>query len=633
MMGARRWQSPAAEEDAGAGGAGGPSRRPPRRGLHRASPYGLGPRRWLPKLPVASRIFPSLSRGHAATDNNQLDQHESLEVAHEMQNQSTELNTNSTAANNKANLLLEGGCRNRNVGSGLAEIENIIKQSYFSKRLIEIMRSRTPDICNEDQRVSRTSTKGFEVSPFPDKWSTPAKQMDIQSPSRIDFFTPSNVLDVASSPIELAKAYMEAQTSASVHESQKRKFRALSHGVEMDNSSSKFFPIVATDTPVRWPGSVVRNYPSYLTPQSNKGRTLPLTSSRTAYTGSLFPRYNKTGNHDAYNNSSGQPQLSTPLPGGSKATFEDKMASIDGIPGVQPSTYSKGAYGDTVGATTTFFTKEGSAAKMYIGSNLQGAHGKGTMESGSTPGCVSMVDNISHSKYAALSVHPKSSKTAHKILQHLERTIPSPTAKSLEPRQTSAKRTFPSVVTNIQHKGPDSITRNSHRPSSINDSGSAQQEISDANKVLAPPRSSNAVKSSPKIQNSGSNSEITEMPSSENPQKSDSASASASAAEVLDASTSNGFTFTFPVPKTSFSLPEPPATPTLPVLPSILPADIADMPKFTFGSTSAANNLLFSFNLASSSHSADEAAPTFKLGSDKKRELSFDVVGKDAVCC
>ena len=70
-MDARRWQSPAAaaaaaeaaEEDAGGGGGGGPSRRPPRRGVHRASPYGFGPRRWLPKLPVSCRIFPG---DHAA---------------------------------------------------------------------------------------------------------------------------------------------------------------------------------------------------------------------------------------------------------------------------------------------------------------------------------------------------------------------------------------------------------------------------------------------------------------------------------------------------------------------------------------------------------------------------------------
>lgn len=76
MDGGRRWQSPAAAaaaegEDAaggyGVGGAGGPSRRPPRRGLNRASPYGTAaPRRLLPTLPVASRIFPSVAQDHAA---------------------------------------------------------------------------------------------------------------------------------------------------------------------------------------------------------------------------------------------------------------------------------------------------------------------------------------------------------------------------------------------------------------------------------------------------------------------------------------------------------------------------------------------------------------------------------------
>lgn len=72
-MDSRRWQSPAAaaaaaeaaEEDTG--GAGGPSRRPARRGIHRASPYAGGPRRWLPRIPVASRIFPTIPRDRASS--------------------------------------------------------------------------------------------------------------------------------------------------------------------------------------------------------------------------------------------------------------------------------------------------------------------------------------------------------------------------------------------------------------------------------------------------------------------------------------------------------------------------------------------------------------------------------------
>lgn len=94
---------------------------------------------------------------------------------------------------------------------------------------------------------------------------------------------------VGSSPIEIAKAFMEAQTSASVHESQKRKFRALSHGVEVENSTPKI-PKVATDSSLCWPGSVVRGYSNYLTPQSNKGRTRLQPLSRTPYSGSVFPR-------------------------------------------------------------------------------------------------------------------------------------------------------------------------------------------------------------------------------------------------------------------------------------------------------------------------------------------------------
>ena len=96
--------------------------------------------------------------------------------------------------------------------------------------------------------------------------------------------------DIGSSPIEIAKAFMEAQTSASVHEYKKRKFRALSHGVEDDNSTSEVFPTITTDSSVCLPGSVVRGCPNYLTPQSNKGRTLPQPLSRTPYNRSVFRR-------------------------------------------------------------------------------------------------------------------------------------------------------------------------------------------------------------------------------------------------------------------------------------------------------------------------------------------------------
>ncbi|KQK17743.1 uncharacterized protein LOC100837239 isoform X2 [Brachypodium distachyon] len=632
-MDARLWQSPeaaaaaaeAAEEDAG-GGAGGPSRRPPRRGLHRASPYGLGTRRWLPKLPVASRIFPSVSRDHTASDNDQMDQCEPIEATQE--SESAEPNTNSTA--NAVESL--GMYINPNDDSVLAKIEKIIKQKHFSRdeteRLIEIMRSRTPDLYDEDQIAPKSSAKVVDATPFRNKLLTPAKPVDLQSTQGTDVFTQSNVHDVTSSPIELAKAYMEAQTSATVHESQKRKFRALSHGVDIENSASKIFPKVAVDSPVRWPGSVVRDYPHYLTPQSNKGRTLPPASSRSPYTGSVFRRsVKKTGHLDTYNNSSGRSQISTPFPVGSKAMMEDKMASTGGILGMQPSTSSERAYAETVG-TTTFFPSDGSAAMKNLAFSLEGYHGKGTIGSGSTLGRMSEVDNIS--KRAAVSVHPKSSQTAHKILQHLERTIPSPTTKPLELRQT-AKRTGPSVVISSQYKVPDSITSNGLRQSSINECGSGYQAVSDAKKVQEPPSSSKRGESPLKIHSYRANTEIGEITSSRDPPKTDLAPAPAPV--VLDKSANNGFMFTFPVTKTSVSPPEPPPTPSFSSPPDrSLPADIQDIPKFTFGSSSSTDRLIFSVDSASGSAIADETVPIFKFGSDRKRELSFDVAGKDAVC-
>jgi len=541
-----------------------------------------------------------------------------------LQRQSTEPNTNAAVVgpamhmSNKSNLLLEGD-RNPSHGNALADIENIINQRHFTRdeteHLIEIMRSRTPDLSFEEQRAPGSTAKGFETTPF----STPAKLIDPQSSWGTDVLPSSNVLTVGCSPIEIAKAYMEAQTSASVHESQKRKFRALSHGVETENSTSKLFPKVATDSSVRWPGSVVRDYPNYLTPQSNKGRTLPQPLSHTPYSGSVFQRSIKNSRHgDTYNNFSGQSQLSTPFSVGSKTILEDKLASTSGSMVQSP----RGQI-DVFGSTTSFFPREGSAAKKNIAFNLQEPDGKGTIESRAASRRALAVDNISRD--ASVSVHPKSSETAFKILQHLDRTIPSPTLKPLELRQTLAKRNASSVATNRQIKGPDFSIGNG-RPSVINESGNL--ETAHAKKV--PPSSPSVEESSQKIQSIGANFEVCEARTSQQPLVSD--LTSTSTAEDSDKSTTKGFTFTFPVPKAPSSLFEPPPTPTLASPPRTLPVTTEDIPKFSFGSSSTTNKLVFSFGSTSASLGADGSVPTFKLGSDKKRELCFDIAGKDAVC-
>jgi hypothetical protein len=567
-----------------------------------------------------------MPRDGAPADNNLEVHRESLDAIPERQ--STEPNTNAAVVgpamhmSNKSNLLLEGD-RHPSHGNGLADIENMINQRHFTRdeteHLIEIMRSRTPDLSFEDQRAPGSTSKVFETTPF----STPAKLIDPQSSWGTDALPPSNVLNIGCSPIEIAKAFMEAQTSASVHESQKRKFRALSHGVETENSTSKLFRKVATDSSVRWPGSVVQDYPNYLTPQSNKGRTLPQPLSRTPYNGSVFRRSIKNSRHgDTYNNSSGQSQFSTPFSVGSKTILEDKLASTSGSMVQSPSS-SRGQI-DVFGSTTSFFPREGSAAKKNIAFNLQEPDGKGTIESRAASRRALAVDNISRG--ASVSVHPKSSETAFKILQHLDRTIPSPTLKPLELRQTLAKRNASSVATNRQFKGPDFSIGMGHRQSGINESGTTNLETADAKKV--PPSSPSVEESSQKIQSSGANSEVPETRTSQQPLESD--LTSISAAEVSDKSTSKGFTFTFPVPKPPSSLFEPPPTPTLASPPRTLPVTIEDIPKFSFGSTT--NKLVFSFDSTSSSLGADGSVPTFKFGSDEKRELCFDIAGKDAVC-
>jgi hypothetical protein len=61
-------------------------------------------------------------------------------------------------------------------------------------------------------------------------------------------------------------------------------FESWSWGWQYD---TKVFPTITTDCSICCPGLVVRGYPKYLTPQSNKGKTLPQPLSRTPYTSSV----------------------------------------------------------------------------------------------------------------------------------------------------------------------------------------------------------------------------------------------------------------------------------------------------------------------------------------------------------
>ena len=115
--------------------------------------------------------------------------------------------------------------------------------------------------------------------------------------------------------------------------------------------------------------------------------------------------------------------------------------------------------------------REGSATMKNVAFKLQGSDGKSMTESRVTFGHASGVDSIS--KGASVSVHPKSSETAFKILKQLDRTIPSPTSKPLGLRQTLANRNT-SVATNGQIEGPDFSIDNGNKQSSINESGSAK---------------------------------------------------------------------------------------------------------------------------------------------------------------
>ncbi|THU61031.1 hypothetical protein C4D60_Mb07t18990 [Musa balbisiana] len=417
-----------------------------------------------------------------------------------------------------------------------------------SNCLMKLLLSRTRDLSHDDRPAAGFVTKADGTlnlkAPRKSAQSVVLLEQRI-TPKPLEASEMRVAHDVGSSPIEIAKAYMEALANESNHNSHDGRLEL--EKATFDNCASASDMSYSSDVklPICWPGAFVESNYRYRTPQTPRTKV-----------------------PEKYNESTPSKEFGTSNLANfclmSSATSNDKNLS---------SPLGMISEKDSLASSLNFQTAEGS--KYNIGPS---------------------------------SVHPKSSQMARKILEHLDRTVPSPKEKmvQLKPEKTGTKDFLNSACLAMdgREKRPDVSIIDDDKPNSLSMDTAAAEEAT------------------------------TRLIMDNNHDKRPSITLNTTNQSILRAmeKTSEGFVFTFPVSTPINAPSQSPPTPTMTSSPAVcrMLSNTEDtIPSFTFSSPRADNGLVFSFGSISSLTSTDTTTLQFKFGSEKQRNLSFSSTSKD----
>ncbi|KAJ4954044.1 hypothetical protein NE237_030876 [Protea cynaroides] len=590
-------------------------------------------------------------------------------------------------------------------GSQLSEIEQLMKGKTFSRdelnHLMEILHSRVIDHSD----VNGREEKNRKVSASPNaagdvfaqekvRTSVQEKEVDILSGVMggvtKPIFQPTIRNEAGSSPVEIAKAYMGARALESSLSCQSRIQTDERTPVHRDDFASRRSVLLSSpNSSLRHPGAVVQDQSGYLTPQTQRGRIGLHDFPRTPYSRTVYPRSTSKmtpfqGVCDSSRNilSTHNKQLQTPVYGGRQTRAEildDGLGSVGPIRRIRQavSTTPSRVAGSPYRASSRPLWTEDSDASTFP-----------TFKRNLDPGASSNSSSaFQHGDSKAPSfnvgvttVHPQSSELARKILEHLDRTVPTPKEKSTELELAMAWKKPPSEFTtgrpyeqfgrphvegsdaqkssnllgeNFSGQGNEdrgryfSVDSKTYHPSQtkthevsrgLEDGGHSekdqpfplhnQMDRPNVPKLVRVAAVSDRFTSQTKApnQSSGAKWGLTSISINKPDPK---------RAVFFD----NGAGFTFPVSATSGAFSEPPT-------PSIMPSSSAislpqlggnTAPLYSFGAKRSNDQILvFSFPSTSTSIPThdDSSTPKFTFGSDKKKpEVSFRSLGKDTICC
>ncbi|XP_042498321.1 nuclear pore complex protein NUP1 [Macadamia integrifolia] len=606
---------------------------------------------------------------------------------------------------------------NSSDGSGLSEIEQLMKGKTFSRdeldRLMEILHSRVIDHSDVDEREKKNTSMTAVPKATGDVWGeeklrTPFQERQADILSGVRGGVPNPILqptirdEVGSSPVEIAKAYMGTRASESSLNSQSRIWKDERTPVHNNDFASRRMSILpsSSKSSIFHPGAVVQEQSSYLTPQTQRGRIGLHNFPRTPYSRTVYPRSTSKvtpfqGVWDSSCNilSTQSKQLQSPVYGSRQTKAEildDGLGSVGPIRRIRQkvvSTTSSRVAGSPYPASSrSLWTEDSDPSKTFLPTfkrNLDpGASSSGN--SAFQPGDI----NGSSYNVGATTVHPQSSELARKILEHLDRTVPTPKEKSAELKlamvQKKPHSEFTTSRSNEQIGRLHVEDSDSQKTSNLlGENFSAQENedrgisflvnsktnhssqikthevsmgVGDSGRSQKNQHSGRSQKNQPfplrnqmdvaSVQNSVCGAAVSEgLPSQMKPPSQSSGaklgltSISINKPDPKRAGfPDNGAGFSFPVSASFGALSEPPT-------PSIMPSSSArslpqqeegnTVPLYSFG-TKSGQNLVFSFPSTSTSISTqdDSSTPKFTFGSDRKKpEVSFSSLGKDALCC
>ncbi|CAK7345476.1 unnamed protein product [Dovyalis caffra] len=470
--------------------------------------------------------------------------------------------------------------------------------------------------------------------------------------------------DVGASPIDIARAYMENRTSEVGFGS--KSLISKDEGALLNGNllaSKPFLPSPSPKPSTCWPGATVQDQRGFLTPQSQRGRfglhSFPRTPySRTINSKSKSQKLQLQGDNSTHVNRTLSPfrQSQTPVYG----QVNSRGKSVyDGQGSVGP--IRKNRIRHKVVAETP---SRGSADRHSILNspqveNLNAFEGlcssvKKSTEKGETssPSEFLLADSKPQSSENVPTVPPYSRQMAQKILEHLDRNLPTPKEKSAELRlATSWKKLHSSSKNNnltnlggLYSASKSDLADKTNSVQGTEDRGnvlfkSAPQGVSiQANDAAKSNTSASDMKAVPNAAASELLSFQKKPPTHSTGNKPVLSSISVSKPGhrwALSSDKSSGFTF--PISASSGVLSEPP-TPT--IMPSTSatavspPKDASSVPSYSFGSKKSGPAIVFSFPSTSNAPVQDNASsdPKFNFGSEKTTRISFSSIGQNSIC-
>ncbi|XP_061344440.1 nuclear pore complex protein NUP1 [Gastrolobium bilobum] len=579
----------------------------------------------------------------------------------------------------------------------LSDVEQLVKGKKLSRdeynRLVEVLNSRAIDLSNVEEGkentnlTSRRDDEGLAMTPGLSKISNEQRH-DESNGAIWGSSTPlslSKVRDeIGASPIEIARAYMDSRASEAGSCSKSMIQTVESRVLYGDEAAIKPLP---KNSSTCWPGAVVQD--TYITPQSHRSGYGLHNFPRTPYSRTLLTKSKFIHMEGDYSQVS-----STPLRQSQTTLYQqDKSkvgASESGYGSVGPIRQIRHKVGVQSSRRPPYSALTGTSHRESHGV-IEGFTPTVTRSTNhDDPNCTREPQDF---ELGAPTVHMHSSLMAKKILEHIDRNVPTPKAKSTELKLATKWKypessvNFSTVLSNednallkIKDGGPYIYDGNDGKKSMLTNEGKGNIHVdiqprectdksinvrkegtlaSDMNVCHGIPRLSNDARATQSFGGSQSflmksteEDALKTFPSGCHPcvvnQEKKPLSNSAASKTGLPPiiikkpesrwtlAYDNGSGFTFPVSASSSVFSEPP-TPS--IMPLFSTGDQHQLKEsstelsFSFGLRKSSAAIVFSFPSTSNTVIHNDAGDIkFNFGSTEKARLSF-LFGEDAVCC